>query len=80
MKASRAQHPDPSTASLPVEVARIAKLEAENHRLEKGQSVLSPRSTSEQDLRLDTRREGVVTIDLAVSAPATTPGANGSAG
>lgn len=33
VKAYRAQHPDPEVAPLPVEAARIARLEAENRRL-----------------------------------------------
>ena len=33
VKTYRSQHPDPETAPLPVEAARIAKLEAENRRL-----------------------------------------------
>ena len=33
VKSYRAQHPDPSSAPLPVEAARIARLEAENRRL-----------------------------------------------
>lgn len=33
VKAYRARHPDPETAPLPVEAARIARLEAENRRL-----------------------------------------------
>jgi transposase-like protein len=33
VKAYRAKHPDPATASPPVEAARIARLEAENRRL-----------------------------------------------
>ncbi len=33
MKTYRQQHPDPSTAPLPVEAARIAALEAEVRRL-----------------------------------------------